>query len=551
MVMKLTENVLEDYSKKIFGFAYEKCGNHFEAEELASEIMLQLLECMSKKTEIEHLSSFVYTLCCYTWSKYLRKNKKHWGYAYIDEARELAGDSNVELEVTDRLLYEKLRKNISYLAKTHREIVVMHYYENMTTGLIAKRLNMNDSTVRWYLSNIRDTLKERINMSENLDFRPVSLCTGIDGSYEEPGLLRELEGNLLVQNIALACYEQPVTITEISEKLNVAAAYLEKYIEEMVYMDYLKLQGKKYQTNFFISDKDIELAKITYGYSYAKPFADKLYDAVMARKTDLLNIDYYGKNNVNEDYYLWYVLLKVAQEMSYEQMQREWDRCQLERPLRKDGSEYWIIANKRFDECTKDEVLNRYGKYRMCCGYKISSNEDLGTMYQADTYLCSELECNYRHACDSQNMIKLLQAAKAIMRVDGSADGEMNDFEKMYVSEFIKDGYISAKDGKTYLKIPVFTVAQWDELNNIVKEIKNSLGEEFLKNYLDGYSQMMDKYIPKYLDKNVRIYHKYAMMGGFDLFAHMIMEAKEGSKIKLQIPTGEDAKYAMTWLVVK
>lgn len=94
-------------------------------------------------------------------------------------------------------------------------------------------------------------------------------------------------------------------------------------------------------------------------------------------------------------------------------------------------------------------------------------------------------------------------------------------------------------------------MAQWDELNNIVKEIKNSLGEEFLKNYLDGYSQMMDKYIPKYLDKNVRIYYKYAMMGGFDLFAHMIMEAKEGSKIKLQIPTGEDAKYAMTWLVVK
>lgn len=549
--MRLTENLLEDYIKKIFGFAYEKCQNPYDAEELAQDIMVQLLECISKKTEVEHLSSFVYTVCCYTWSKYLRKNKKHWNCVDINEISEVSSEADVEAEATDKLLYAKVRRKISNLAKTHREIVVMHYYENKTTGEIAKLLNMNDNTVRWYLSNIRDTLKEKINMSDNLDFRPVSLCTGIDGSYEEPGLLRELEGNLLVQNIALACYEQPVTITEISEKLNVAAAYLEKYIEEMVYMDYLKLQGKKYQTNFFISDKDIELAKITYGYSYAKPFADKLYDAVMARKTDLLNIDYYGKNNVNEDYYLWYVLLKVAQEMSYEQMQREWDRCQLERPLRKDGSEYWIIANKRFDECTKDEVLNRYGKYRMCCGYKISSKEDLGAMYQADTYLCSELECNYRHTCDSQNMIKLLQTAKAIMRVDGSADGEMNDFEKMYVSEFIKDGYISAKDGKTYLKIPVFTVAQWDELNNIVKEIKNSLGEEFLKNYLDGYSQMMDKYIPKYLDKNVRIYHKYAMMGGFDLFAHMIMEAKEGSKIKLQIPTGEDAKYAMTWLVVK
>ncbi len=63
----------------------------------------------------------------------------------------------------------------------------------------------------------------------------------------------------------------------------------------------MKQHGKKYQTNFFISNKDVEEARVRYGYNNAKYYADKIYDAVIARKSDILNIDYFGKDNVNED----------------------------------------------------------------------------------------------------------------------------------------------------------------------------------------------------------------------------------------------------------
>lgn len=38
--MKLSENVLEEYAKKIHGFAYKKTGNSYDAEELAQDIIL-------------------------------------------------------------------------------------------------------------------------------------------------------------------------------------------------------------------------------------------------------------------------------------------------------------------------------------------------------------------------------------------------------------------------------------------------------------------------------------------------------------------------------
>ncbi len=143
-------------------------------------------------------------------------------------------------------------------------------------------------------------------------------------------------------------------------------------------------------------------------------------------------------------------------------------------------------------------------------------------------------------------MIRLLHAEKALMK-----DDELNEFEKLYVSEFVREGYISMKEEKPISNIPVFTVEQMEQLDKIVNEIKESLGVDFLKEYLDGYSEMMDKLIPKFLDKNVRNYHKYAIRGGFDMFAHMIMEAKNGGKCKLELPDAEGAKHAMTWLVVK
>lgn len=550
ITMKLSEALLSDYAKKILGFAYEKVGNSYEAEELAQEIMLQLLNCIHKQTEVEHLSSFVYTVCCYTWSKYLRKNKKHWDYVDLDEAGFVADGTDVEAEVIDRMLYAKLRKTISSLAKKQREIIVLHYYENKTTSEIAKLLDMNDSTVRWYLGNIRDTLKEKLNMSENLDFRPVSLCVGMDGWFEEPGYFDNLQSDLLVQNIALACYGEPLTITEISEKLNVAAAYLEKHIENMVYMDFLRQHGKKYQTNFFINNKQIIASEIKYVYENAKPYADKLYEAVMARKSDILAIDYYGKGRLNEDYFLWYVLLKAANEKDYEQKEKVWRTYGItERPLRKDGSRYWLMVHIRENMEYMNDTIAKYMKYHQCSGYKENCVE-LGRIYQADTYFSNVDGEAYRSVTDGQKIVRFLQAAQAIMRIDSGVQEGLNDFEKMYVAEFVESGYITMKDGKPVLNIPVFTEAQKAALDRIVNEIKEGLGEDFMKEYLLGYGKMMEQFIPAFLDKNIRNYHKYAMMGGFDLFAHLIQEAKEGGKCSLKLPDKADGRHMMTWLVM-
>lgn len=543
--MKLTEVLLAQYAKKILGFAYKKTGNSFEAEDLSQEILLQLLISLNNMDEIENLNSFIYTVCCYTWSKYLRKHKKHWNYAELSMADNMIDINNMELDAVNRILCKKLRKCIASLAKTQREIIIMYYYENKTTAEISNILNINDNTVRWHLSNIKKDLKEKMNMREKLDIRPLSLSVGIDGQIENDSNFRPLQEDLLVQNIAIACYGEPIDIKELSEKLNVASAYLERPIELLTYMDFLKQRGKKYQTNFFIKDHKVLSAEIMYGYENARPYAERLWNAVMERREDLLSIDYFNKNNIKSTEFLWFVLLKTAQELT------EYGVCELlkkykitDRPLRKDGSNYWVIANIQYPSLPElDNLQQNYAKYRICYGYK-SSQDDFCTLYQGDTSFLSLYDLPPR-IITIEDKLMLVQLINSIQRKK-----EFSYFEKIMVSEFIEKGYLSIQNEDYIVNIPVLSKKQWKELENIISNIKDTLGQDFLKNYILGFGNVMESLIPNFLDKNIRNYHKYAVMSGFDIFAHFIKESVEGGKCQLKIPDKQAAKYAMTMLIL-
>ena len=550
--MKLSETLLYDYTKKILGFAYEKTGNSCEAEDLAQEIMLQLIDCIKSGREIEHISSFIYTVCCYTWSKYLRSNKRYWDYADIEEARYVADIVNIEQEAENNILGDSLRKAISQLAKIQREIILMHYYENKTTKEISRILGINDSTIRWYLGNIRRDLKEKITMSEqNLNMRPQSMIVGMDGWIEDVSNFRPLQSDLLVQNIAIVCYNAPLSVSEISQKLNVAAAYLEAHLEQMVYMDFLKKSGQKYQTNFFIKTNKAQMEELRYGYQNAGIYAEKLYDAVMARKEDFCSVSYFNKEDIREENLLWHILLKTAHELSCEQLERKWKESGLEEPIRKDGSTYWVIANMNVDRPDIPEEMKKYCKSRVCYGYKQNKNS-FGTVYQADTALSDRYDMTCSRTITENNT--LLKFMHVILSIRDKK--ELTEYEKLLIAEFAKDGYIimkkdAMKQERPVINIPIFTENEMKQIQKIIDEIKDMLGHDFLKNYIEGFAAVMEPLIPSYLDKNLRNYHKYAVMGGIDLFAHLIKQAGEGGKCSLKLPDKDEAKYICTLVVMK
>lgn len=256
------ENIVLKYAKKIFGFAYAKTHNSYDAEDLSQEILLQILNNKTDFSDVENMDAYIYRICCYTWSNYLRKNKPEWNMINCSEEiiSSIPSDENIEQDLIDRNLFDKLRQEIMYLSRTRRDITIMYYYENKSGDEIAKILGIPSSTVRWHMSETKTILKERIEMTDtNMIYKPVRLNVGINGQ----GDCRDMNGltsDLIMQNICVICRENPLSIEEIARTLGICTFYLDEKVEKLLYMDFIRQVGSnKYQTNFLSKMQSISL----------------------------------------------------------------------------------------------------------------------------------------------------------------------------------------------------------------------------------------------------------------------------------------------------
>lgn len=70
---KEAAEAIRSYVKPIFGFALNRVKQRAEAEDLAQEIMLQLLKSFSGVRDIRSLDAYVWTVARYTWVNWLKK----------------------------------------------------------------------------------------------------------------------------------------------------------------------------------------------------------------------------------------------------------------------------------------------------------------------------------------------------------------------------------------------------------------------------------------------------------------------------------------------
>ena len=69
---KEAAEAIRSYVKPIFGFALNRVKHRAEAEDLAQEIMLQLLKSFSGIRDIRSLDAYVWTVARYTWVNWLK-----------------------------------------------------------------------------------------------------------------------------------------------------------------------------------------------------------------------------------------------------------------------------------------------------------------------------------------------------------------------------------------------------------------------------------------------------------------------------------------------
>ena len=244
---------VEENMKTIFAYALARVSNKADAEDLASDIILAILQSKDKIKDPTAFYGFVWGIAANTYKSFLRKRNKN-SFAELDES--IPYNDGVLEELCSKEELNVLRRELSLLSKEYRECTVAYYFDGLSCADTAKKLGISLEMVKYYLFKTRKILKEGIGMEREYgekSYRPAKFefVTIFTGSYNAE--YRNLFNRKLPGNILLSTYYTPMTIRELSLELGVATPYLEDEIGMLEKYRLLQnLGGGKYQTNLVI-----------------------------------------------------------------------------------------------------------------------------------------------------------------------------------------------------------------------------------------------------------------------------------------------------------
>ncbi len=260
------ENIISGNLKKIFGFALKRCRTLQDAEDLSQEIAARSFAALLKRDDISDPDSFIRAVEHNALSNYYRDSANFMVGVPLDEVAEFIEDPDAEINIEDDTgTLKKLCREIAYLSKTQRQIVIAYYFENRKQADIAKDLGIPLGTVKWHLFEAKKELKrgiEKMRNTSELGFNPIRFSAyGINGSTGTRNT-EDIFRSALTQNICYCVRNTARSINEIADALGVSPVYIESEAALLEENGYLREKNGKYETTFIISEPSTELLKI-------------------------------------------------------------------------------------------------------------------------------------------------------------------------------------------------------------------------------------------------------------------------------------------------
>ncbi len=294
----------EQYMEKIFYFALKKTGDSHEAEELTSDISLNILSALQSGTLPRFFSAWVWQIAknryCF-WAEQRHRRLKNQ-FALEDLKTDIRSEDE---DVADTMMREEdlalLRRELAFISSDYRNIVAMYYLENQKVSDIAETLQVPEGTVVSKLYRARNILREGMCMTRTFGKRSYnpekfrfSVICNRKGNSGEPWCYMNSK---LHQNIYLEGYDDPKTAETFALELGVALPYMEDELERLTRASLLVKKDNRYETAFpIISREALEKIHTYYGVLMPKmvPLLEENIDRFTEQYKESGN-SYYGE----------------------------------------------------------------------------------------------------------------------------------------------------------------------------------------------------------------------------------------------------------------
>ena len=303
--------LVQENMKTIFTYALSRVSNREDAEDLAGDIILAILQSAPRIRDDNAFFGYIWAVAANTYKKFLRK-KSRVQIEELDENVPSREDFVEEVENAQEL--NALCRELSLLSREYRECTIAYYFDGLSCAETASRLHISLEMVKYYLFKTRKMLKEGIVMEREFgtrsykpaDFRLHTIYAG-QVNWEYHNLFsRKLPGNILD-----CAYYTPMTIRELAVELGVAAAYLEDEIGLLEKYHLIRaLSGGKYQTDLVIFTKDYRDEFNRTVEEFLTENVGHILSSMREKLPELKELGFIGCT-LEDDRLLWALLFKV------------------------------------------------------------------------------------------------------------------------------------------------------------------------------------------------------------------------------------------------
>lgn len=470
--------LIEENLHTIFAWCLSRLYDKTEAEDLAQDIICAVLKSVCRLEQEEAFFGYLWRTAENIFRAYLRKKRpenlelddKYCGFYFTTPEEEIIQSEQIQL----------LRRELSLLSTQYREVTVKYYIYGRSCSEISAELNISVEMVKYYLFKTRKILKEGIGMTREFgekSYNPQTFRMDYWGNWETDfanSIYWRLFERRLPGNILLAAYDKPVTITELSIELGVAAVYLEDEVQILEKHEIMKKIGDKYQTNIVIFTEDYEKRALEKFQPIYQETAKRVYQQVESLLPEFTKLDFYG-NHYDENRLKWLFCNLVL----------FWALIKCENANKEKFGDYPPLSNgsNGFIFGYDNDKSNHYFN-----GLFGSLNNNEKTAWVSIENYCIIEKCQW-FKLKSEETISALTQAILLKNADE---------ENAEVVRMIEEGFISSDNGRLSPKFPVFTQSV---LENIYEKLEPSIMETYqcMEKICCFAGEILADYVPKAL----------------------------------------------------
>jgi|GEM_PF-4414644 len=497
------DKLISENLEKIFGFAVKRTEDSNEAEDLMQDILLEVYKSYMKIKYYEGkeaLLGWLWTVARYTYYKWLaRKNKNSVTYIEGMGTEKLKSQVNIDEKIIKDEEYNFLRREISLLAKSYREVVVSYYVYDKKCSQIAEEIGIPVTTVKWRLHEAKRMLKERMEKVKNYTERtysPGKLRVTIEGTFTVPYsgfYVKNQVKSLLRQNILIYAANKTVSIEDISLELGVPRVYLEEEIEVLISEDVLKkVSNDKYRANFLILSKEIQ--------SVIKPLLKELADNITKNIIEILkkcDLKYVRPERDFKEL-MWIMFPKILSGFFEEQVSSN------EMPMRPHGNMWCMLGFEEgeiFKGGQREYTVSKYPAIGLLevINCEENANEKIISEKEGKLYIkIVENDINVNMLNNEEEEIAYRLLNKKIIKKQGEA-------LKSNVIVFNKEEYTRLKKEieviKNMIDVNLFK-KQWDNVLNELYKASKTIERKEIQEDASTLFNILHKYAVEYLKRN-------------------------------------------------